>query len=343
MKGLLAFFSSLAVAIARLARRLRGWWLRRQGLPTVREALEAGKLPCPRVTALPQPPPLPSDPKRFHSVPAGARTMAGLPDDIFVVARTTILPPLPAPLSRVRPPEPLGEIGVARPNYFGVDENGESAKRERETPSVPVPPPSPPPIRTAARERPERPLATFDPRRFGLTSEALPVTEDPPLPARRPMPLSRSRATFIARYVEAEREAGFAPEVPPTQGEGVAAWAAERLDRPRPGPSGDILEWEQEEDVVENLGHVREQFLLRRDVSRAEFDADDLASPEPMAGVTLSSMKAFTGLTFEDLQPEPHESLKLRLENPPPDMKPTVEEAQAQLAWLVRAVREHSE
>lgn len=154
-------------------------------------------------------------------------------------------------------------------------------------------------------------------------------------------PVGRLREPGRAPLVDARHEA-FGPDLRPTFGEKVAQSLDRFFEPPAIGARGAGVFWELDGELDAQLGEVCEPFKLRRGIERLE-RGDDENGEFVIPGPAESAIRTFTGLAFTDLQPEPVEPLKLRLERPPPDMTPTIESAQAQLAWLVRAVREHRE
>lgn len=158
----------------------------------------------------------------------------------------------------------------------------------------------------------------------------------PVLPIRRLEGLPR-RAPLVDARLEA-----FGPDVPPTFGEQVARKLERFFEPPAIGAREAGVLWELDGELDAQMGEVCEPFKLRRGIERLAREDDEngaLVAPGPAE----SAIRTFTGLAFTDLQPEPVEPLKLRLERPPPDMTPTIESAQAQLEWLVRALQEHRE
>lgn len=359
--------------------RLRVRWYRWRRLPTVADLLAAGSpLPGPPARALPPADaPLDSpDPRRFTSIPSTVLLLSGRPAPIFRVASTTMLPPPPVPLEVLRalswplgdrapprpvdPPPSVGERGgrltsvpTPRPPFapvrseaFQLSDDLDSSRPERRGPATR--PALRPTVRVnlagvAPRRKPSAPAPTLDLRKFGLLPDGRPPSEDPPFESRQPRLLPPGPASFVAKYVDPVR----APEswvLPPpeTFGEKVRTKVARFFVEVKLGASGQPKERAVRDDVEDWMQEVREQFLLRRDTEKVELDQEDLGSLAE--GVRQpEAIRAYTGLTFTELEPEPFRPLEIRLANPSVDMVPTVESLERRVAQLVAAVREPRE
>lgn len=374
----LLFAAILASAVAAL-NRVRVRWYRHQRLPTVRESLAAGSLrllpgrdvvfhvPAGRLTAADSSP-------HYDSTPSSLLLLAGRPAPFFRLASTLILPTPPSDLSILRascwpladrplttsqpsvraaaerpltqgPRLPAVHLPAAKPSYFGVNSDLSTTRPEREAPRLTADP-------ALARFRlwvpqaarlPARPsLHVFEPARFGLLASGGPPLDDQPTPPRLPPKLRPADACFRASRVDRVRAEHLVELQRPHFGEGIEEGVESFFNAPRLGAST-LHETRQQDPKIEAaLEEVREQYLLRRDIERPEIDKDEIGRLQPPeGGLGVEVMRTYTGLTFEDFQPQPVPVLRMRLENPPLDMAPSIEASQAQLAWLMRAVREH--
>ncbi len=365
-----ALFAALVALLAAAVDRVRVRWYRHRRLPTVRASLAAGQLPPPgRLTALRVPDqPLAADDRSpdYLSIPSSSRLVTGRPSLPFRVASTRILPPPLRPLEVVRVAEPAwlqppppprrkalrlpalaalpeGPPVLVRPELFGLAPRELSTRTER----AGLPPKllgalvrEREPLVEAPSPRP-RPIGVADPTAFGLTPGAQPAAEAVPLPRRHPPRLSRARANFHVRYVDPQRTESFLPPLVTTWGELFDKSVEGYFGDPDLGAIEDVFEWEIDDEIEVQMRAVREQFTLRRDINRHEFDPDELGRLEQEGDEALAAIQAFTGLAFEDLEPEPWAPLKMRLALPLVEVAPFTESAERQLAWLLSAIKEH--
>lgn len=381
MRLLRALVAALVAALTAAAGRVRVRWYRRQKLPLVREALAARSLApaSPPITALRvSPGPLLADDRGpdYLSVPSSSRLVQGRPAPVFRIASTRILPPPARELAVLRPelwnvearralrspgfvqrrpgeraallgrlpalppPQPV----VARPEVFGLDEALASTRLERALRGphlVEALMGRRRPVVEAPRPLPRAPLGVVDPAAFGLDPDARPAALAVPVEPRHPPRLPRARATFHARFVDPHPSEAFYKDLPPTFGESVLEGAEAFFDASGLGGSDRPDEWDVGDELEERLQEVREQFTLRRDIDRYEYDPADLDNLEGVSTGVMEAISTFTGLEFVDLDPEPFRPLQLRLDAPPPDMAPFTESAERQLKWLLSAIKEH--
>jgi len=376
MSPLARLLAALLPVLARLLGRwLARWYARRE--PRVRELLLRGRaLPPPAgpLLVLRVPESRPGDAGYWTDVASSTQLIRGREPRAGTLARVRILPAAvavdarpawqPRPLRRplratrivpARPGERAATLvrdpatrsllrGAARPAIFGVDERTGRSRAERRP--LPLCRPAIRPRRAPARSafaplrRPTLPV--FDARKLGLAEDATPPTELAPVEPRRPPRQPPARATFVANYVEPARGERVWKDYPTTLGETVRD-RIESSDGPELGATAVESTWDVEE-LQEPLQEVREQFLLRRDVDKLEREEDELGKlANQLLDLDLQSMYSFTGVEFMDLQPEPVEPLRMRLENPPVSMEPSIAEPAAQLDALVKAMLSHGE
>lgn len=366
-----ALLAALLAACVAAVDRLRVRWFRWRRLPTVRERLVAGALPPPPrpLTVLRIPPArAPEHEQEWHSIDGSLDVVSGRPTPSFRLASTRMLPAPLRPLSVLEPdrwdtaprrthrgpaaPRLAVEttrdahapraakptLAVFRPEAFGLDGTAGESRHERAAP----------PLRRAthlndplAFERPA-PLAPLDvvrPEAFGLAPDATPATELDPIEPMRPPRLPRARATFTFKYVDRYRESLILHDVPQQQGEEIEESVQGFFAESTMGASEPSLR-EPPAELKAALDHVREQYLLRRDIGRPELGETDLGRLTAVEGLSFGAIQEFTGLEFESLQPEPVEPLRMRLEAPPPDMAPTIEASELALRRLIAALGE---
>lgn len=378
MKPVRALIAAVVSAITVAWGRLRARWYRHRRLPLVREALERATLPAASITAVTPPagPLAPADGSPdYLSIPHSTRLLKGGRSNAFRVASTRILPAPPRELAVLRSepwnvevrraltprprltasderlsistPEPILRVAsaVARPEHFGVSDDLATTTRERGLASAPWTQARLVPGRAPATTAPlhiEREPGVARPEALGLSPDGRPAAETVPAPRRHPPRLSLARATFQARYVDPVPSEAFHREVPISLGETMLEGAEAFFDPPAIGAQNRVDEWEIGSELTEQMEAVREQFLLRRDIDRVDYDASELTDIEGVSTEVDEAITAFTGLEFETLQPEPFAPLKMRLEAPSPDMAPPTEETERLLAWMLSAVKEHA-
>lgn len=350
-----SFFAAFVQRLRRALDRVRVRRLLRLGLPTVQEALEQNALPAPPAS-LRMPAYRPADEGPDYQAPAPSlRWLAGQSPPPLLLASTRALPPprrelavlrldafrLPAPLPFDRTPPVEAPLALARPELFGVEEEGTRIERT-------VPPPLADPTLSrapasvdTARLRPPDALHHVEPRAFGLAEDGTPATEVEPLQPRPVMKLARARASFLFRFTEPQSVERILSPTFVSPNEGLEERIEPFFNRPEAGAQVPV-----EASIDESVGHaldeVREQFLLRRGIGRVEVDESELGRLEAIDGLARGSIKVFSGITFEDLQPEPVEPLKMRLANPPVDMAPSIEASTDAWAMLARALADFS-
>jgi len=380
MSGTTTFLARLRWTFRWWLARWRARWRFRDDASTIAARLADGRaLPGPldsNARPLPAPEPRALPDTDFHSVPEATRAVTGREAPTFRLASIRMLPPPPLELGIVRlsawpldvakpPPAPPVEhrpgaraLSLARsapvrhvtasfvPARFGLDPASVSTRVERAPAPLPRGPLRPslrinlsPDV--AARLKPPDP-GVVRPEHFGLDAALQLPTEANALPARLPLPLSPARANFRAKWIDPvhpHERAGLV--VPESFGERVRTKVAPLFASKAVGASGQWREKAIDPAVGEALEQVHEQFLLRRDVPKMDEPYDDLVSKVQNTSRLGAPIKAFTGLTFVDLQPTPVKALQMKLERPPPDMAPLVEPTMLALAELVRTVRDH--
>lgn len=346
---------------ARLRRAFDRWRVRRfirLGLPVVRDG--SGQLALPESTEpllnIRIPPPLPTNEGTdYVAASPSLRWLGGEQEGGFRLAATRVgnvpLQDLSIlrldvwPIERARSPidrtpRPTVSLGLVNPEIFGVDEDTTRLERS-------VPPPladehlarlQVTPIQ--AQRLPSMPdPGVLSPTSFGLAPDATPASETHPLEPIRSVPMARARASFLFRYVDPLSVERILPRVFHAPTESLEQRLAPYFERPDAG-AGVPREADTNSEVTSALDEVREQFQLRRGIGRAEMDNSEMGSLDLPRGFAGGSIKAFTGLEFEHLQPEPIERLRLHLENPPVDMAPFIEAPTLAYASLVRALSE---
>ncbi len=297
-------------------------------------------------------------------LPAPARPLSALRADRWNVEQRRSMP---EPVSKfLRPGEtalrtpnlaalPRRASTVARPERFGLDANL-STRTERALPALEVStaldtrglgfggvPFVPSPSTALPMGGSQRGIGLADPTAFGLDADIRPAAESVPAPRRLPPKLSPARANFVVRYVDPQRSEVLVKPIISTWGDHFEKSVEPYFGIPDLGADDDVYEWEVDDDVADQMKEVREQMFLRRDITRTEFDGNDLGRQERGDEEVLAAIETFTGLEFEDAEPEPWAPLKMRLETPPIDLAPPTESAERDLARLVAAIRDHPE
>lgn len=314
----------------------------------------------------------------YVSIPDSARLVTGREAPVHRVASTRILPPEPLELAVFRPDrwdiagrrhfvapgfqhpspgqqaelqahshEPRAPFASAlRLEYFGLDASLGSARPEREAPENRVdselPRHRPHPFRTARLE-PQAPLEVTRPERFDLAEDGTPAVAAVPVQVERyAIRLPKGRAWFVAKHVSMPAWERLERDYPTTFGETVEEGVAGFFGPNAIGATDKPFHWEPKSEIEDQMGEVKEQFGLRRDLDRVEFDETDLAKQKLETPLDLQSIFEYSGLEFMAYQPEPVEVLRMQLENPPVSLAPFVEPHEDALRYLASALREFS-
>lgn len=352
------FVLSLWNRLLRAFERWRAQRYLRRGLPTVRDA--QGQLALPEapgsLLGIRVPPPLPANEGTDYA--AASTSLSWLGGSLgggFRLSSTRIVGPSPEdltvlrsdvwPLDGARPPidrtpglQP--SLGLAKPAIFGIDADTTRVERS-------VPPPLADthlsrfkfsPVRSV-RLAPAPDSGVVKPTAFGLAADATPASETHPIEPLRPVPMARARASFLFRYTDDLSVGRILPRAFAVPVESLEERLAPYFERPDAG-AGVPTEASRDNEVASALDEVREQFQLRRGIGRAEMDDSELGELGVSRGFAAGAIKAFTGLEFEVLQPDPVDRLRLHLENPPVDMAPSIEAPSLAFASLARALAE---
>lgn len=357
--SLRTFIRSLLDRIRQALDRYRVRRFHRLGLPSVRDTLahQPSALP-PAPASLRMPAYRPADDGHDYQAPEPSlRWMAGEKTPALRLTTTKALPPAPPELAVLRldawhkrpdrlpfdrTPRRVASLGQVRPEVFGVEEAQTRVERAAPPPLAdPLLVPAPHRPASPVRLRPPEALGQVAPEAFGLAADGTPPTELEPVAARSVMKLPRARASFLFRFTEpASVERILSPAFSsPT--DGLEEKLEPFFDRPDPGAHPPVAA-RIDETVAHSLDEVREQFLLRRGIGRVEVDEWELGSLEALDGLGRGSIRVFSGVAFEDLQPEPVEPLRMRLENPPVDLAPSIEASVDARTMLARALADFS-
>lgn len=355
-------FRAFIIALwERLRRFVDRWRVRRfvrQGLPTVRDVLleEAPPL-LPPPLSLRAPDRLPPEEGSYFEAPTPSLDWLGRQSarPLLRLASTVALPPPLRPLSTLRPgvwgrsrtlgaldrtPLISAELSIARPEYFG-------ATGERTPIEARVPPPlvsselleERETLSSPARLLPPLPVGVAHPESFGLSPDCTPATEVSPLLPLKPLGMARARASFLFRFTDPRSTERMLTREFHTPSETLEERLAEWFEPTTLG-AGEPVEGEVDSELSSYLDEVREQFQLRRGIGRAEMDETELGQLEPLDGYAGGAIRVYSGLSFDNLQPDPVPVLRMRLENPPVDMSPSIEAPTDALKALMHAFAE---